>query len=82
MVLLAAACAYFILARALVSHHGTGSALEVALGRDFKGKVSIAIYVAAIALAFVATWLACALYIVVAVMWLVPDPRIERTLKG
>ncbi len=80
VVLIAAAIAYYILARTLVSHHGPGSALEVALGRDFKGKISIAIYALAIAAAFVATWVACALYIVVAIMWLVPDPRFERTL--
>jgi len=81
MVLLAAACAYFILARSLVAHHGPESALAVALGRDFKGKISIIIYAVAVAAAFGATWIACALYIVVAVMWLVPDTRIERTLK-
>ncbi len=81
VVLLAAGCAYFILARTLVTHHGTGSALHVALGSDFKGKLSIAIYIVAVAAAFVAPWVSCALYIVVAIMWLVPDQRIERALK-
>ena len=81
VVLLAAGCAYFILGRTLVTHHGTGSALDVALGRDFKGKLSIAIYIVAVAAAFVAPWVSCALYIVVAIMWLVPDRRIERALK-
>ena len=80
VVLLAAGFAYYILAHALVAHHGPGSPLHVALGRDFKGKISLVIYAVAIATAFYATRVACALYIVVAIMWLVPDPRIERTL--
>ncbi|HEU4724770.1 MAG TPA: TMEM175 family protein [Candidatus Eisenbacteria bacterium] len=80
VILIAAAIAYYILARALVAHHGPGSALETALGADFKGKISIVIYAVAIAASFAITWIACALYIVVAIMWLVPDPRIERTL--
>jgi TMEM175 potassium channel family protein len=54
--------------------------LATALGRDFKGKISIVIYLLAIPLAFVRSWLACALYVFVAVIWLVPDRRIERTL--
>jgi uncharacterized membrane protein len=80
-VLLLAGAAYFILARALVAHHGRDSALAKALGRDFKGKASVALYALAIPLAFVSPWLACALYVAVAVMWLVPDRRIERTLS-
>lgn len=81
VVLLMAACAYFILTRALLSHHGKESTLAVALGRDFKGKISIVFYVVAIPLAFVSPWLACAIYILVAVMWLIPDRRIEKTLE-
>ena len=81
IVLLFAAVAYFILTRALISLHGRESALASALGRDFKGKVSAVIYLAAVPLAFVTSWLACALYVLVAVMWLVPDRRIERTLN-
>ena len=80
-VLLLAGVAYFILAHALVAHHGRDSALAKALGRDFKGKASVALYALAIPLAFVSPWLACALYVGVAVMWLVPDRRIERTLS-
>jgi len=80
VVLLCAAVAYFILARSLVSYHGRDSALAIALGRDFKGKVSVVIYVAAVSLAFVEPWLACGLYVLVAVMWLVPDRRIEKYL--
>jgi uncharacterized membrane protein len=79
---LAAAVAYFILARSLVAHHGAGSALGVALGSDGKGKASVAIYAAAVPLAFVSTWASIALIVVVAVMWLVPDRRIERALAG
>jgi len=79
-VLLCAAIAYYILARALVALHGSESAIGIALGRDFKGKISIVIYLAAIPLSFVRSWLACSLYVLVAVMWLVPDRRIERTI--
>jgi len=80
VVLLCAAVAYYILARALLALHGQGSVLASALGSDFKGKVSILIYVVAIPLSFVNSWLAGALYVLVAVIWLIPDPRIERRL--
>ena len=80
VVLLFAAIAYFILARVLISYHGQDSALAKALGRDIKGKVSVVFYAAAILLSFVNSWLACALYVLVAVMWLIPDRRIERAL--
>jgi uncharacterized membrane protein len=80
VVLLFAAIAYYILARILISYHGTDSALAKALGKDFKGKVSVVFYAAAIPLSFVNSWLACALYVLVAVMWLIPDRRIEQTL--
>lgn len=79
-VLLFAAIAYFILTRTLLSLHGRDSVLATALGRDFKGKVSIVIYLVAIPLALVKWWLACALYVLVAIMWLIPDRRIEKTL--
>lgn len=80
LVLLLAAVAYFILTRALIALHGRESVLATALGRDFKGKVSVVIYLVAIPLAFVSAWLACGLYVLVAVMWLIPDRRIEKTL--
>ena len=80
VVLLLAAIAYFILTRALLSIHSRDSVLAIALGADFKGKISMVIYLVAIPLAFVRSWLACALYVFVAVMWLVPDPRIEKTI--
>ncbi|MSO20894.1 MAG: DUF1211 domain-containing protein [Acidobacteria bacterium] len=80
MVLLLSGIAYFILARALTAHHGTDSRLAVALGRDFKGKLSIAIYAVAVPLSFVNPWIAFALYTLVALMWFIPDRRIENTL--
>ena len=80
-VLLCAAAAYFLLTRALLSLHGKDSVLAAALGRDFKGKVSIVIYLVAIPIAFMNSRLSCALYVLVAVIWLVPDRRIEKTLN-
>jgi uncharacterized membrane protein len=79
-VLAMAAVAYTILQREIVRFHGPESALATAVGRDTKGKVSILAYVAAIALAFVEQWISDALYIAVALMWLVPDKRIESKL--
>lgn len=79
-VLLFAAVAYFILTRALLALHGTNSVLATALGRDVKGKVSVLMYLVAIPLAFVSSWLAIAVYVLVAIIWLVPDSRIEKTL--
>jgi uncharacterized membrane protein len=82
VVLLCAAVAYFMLARSLVHLHGEDSVLASALGDDRKGKVSVLLYGVAIPLAFVAVWIAVALYVLVAVIWLIPDRRIERTLAG
>ncbi|MBH8572749.1 DUF1211 domain-containing protein [Nostocaceae cyanobacterium CENA369] len=79
-VLLFAAFAYFILTRTLISHHGKDSAIAIALGKDFKGKVSVVLYAIAIPLAFVNSWFACALYVLIAIVWLIPDRRIEKTL--
>lgn len=81
-VLLLAAIAYFALTRTLIFHHGQNSVLANALNRDLKGKLSLLIYAVAIPLALVIPWLACALYVLVAVMWLVPDRRIEKTLNS
>jgi TMEM175 potassium channel family protein len=75
-----ASIAYFILARVLVSYHGQESALAKALGKDFKGKISALIYAIAIPLSFASPLVAFSLYVFVAVMWLVPDRRIERIL--
>jgi uncharacterized membrane protein len=80
VVMLFASIAYFVLARSLISLHGKESVLANALGRDFKGRISTGIYMVAIPLALLKWWLACTLYILVAIMWLVPDRRIENTL--
>lgn len=81
-VLLLAAIAYFILARALIACQGKNSTLAKALGRDWKGKLSVLIYAIAIPLCRINPWLACFLYISVAIMWLIPDRRIEKTLSS
>lgn len=82
-VLLFAACAYYILTLTLVAHHGQNSELATAVGNDFKGKISIVIYVAAIILALAnVSWLAGILYVGVAIMWLVPDRRIEKVITS
>ena len=80
-VLFMAGVAYWLLTIALVHLHGKGSLLGVALGRDFKGKLSLVLYAAAIPLAFVEPWISCAIYGGVAVMWIVPDPRIAATIE-
>ncbi|HET7871684.1 MAG TPA: TMEM175 family protein [Terriglobales bacterium] len=78
IVLLLAGVAYYILTKALIRLHGHDSTLATSIGKDRKGKISIAIYAAAIPFAFVKPWLANLFYVIVAVIWLVPDPRIER----
>jgi uncharacterized membrane protein len=78
--LLCAALAYTILVRLLLAGHGTDSRLAAVIGKDSKGNISVAIYVAAILLAFVSPLSACALYFLVAVMWIIPDRRIEKVL--
>lgn len=80
--LLLAGVAYFILTQTLLSIHGPDSVLATALGRDLKGNASLVFYLVAIPLAFVNSWLAFAIYGMVAVMWLIPDRRIEKTLAG
>jgi uncharacterized membrane protein len=77
-VLLMAAIAYYILQRAIITKHGRDSQLAAAIGPDWKGKLSPVLYFTAIPLSFVSPWLANAIYVLVALMWLVPDPRIER----
>jgi uncharacterized membrane protein len=80
-VLLLAAVAYLILQTTIVAQQGTNSKLAAAVGKDVKGKLSAALYVAAIPLAFANRWIAIGLYVFVAVMWLVPDRRIESNLN-
>jgi uncharacterized membrane protein len=81
VVLLCAALSYTLLQRQIIAVNGRGSGLAVALGADFKGKLSIALYLAAVALAFVRPWIAIVLYVVVALAWLVPDTRIESFVR-
>jgi uncharacterized membrane protein len=79
-VLLMAAIAYYILQRRIVAAQGPGSKLQDALGSDLKGKISPVVYLVAIPLAFVSQWIALALYIVVSIMWFIPDRRIESRI--
>jgi uncharacterized membrane protein len=79
--LLMAAAAYWILQRAIIAAQGESSLLSEAIGHDFKGKISPAIYLAAILTSFVAPKIACALYVLAALMWLIPDRRIERRIE-
>ena len=79
-VLLMAALAYYILQRAIIAQQGRDSLLAAAIGRDWKGKLSPVCYFSAIPLAFVDPWISNGLFILVALIWLVPDRRIERVL--
>jgi uncharacterized membrane protein len=80
-VMLLAGIAYTILVRALLASPGN-TLLAAALGSDFKGKLSIVGFLVAIPLAFVRPWIACFLYILVVIMWLIPDKRIERKMSS
>src|SRR5262245_51842196 len=82
VVLLCAALAYELLQYLIIKHHGSDNVLAAAVGRDRKGKISLAGYLAAIPLAFVNQWIADALYIVVAAIWLIPDKRIESRISA
>ncbi len=81
-VLLMAAIAYFILSRVLIKHHGQDSALAAAFGNDFKDKASLVIYTAAVPLSFINQWVSFSLYVLVALIWFIPDRRIEKVLNG
>lgn len=81
-ILLAAAIAYYILQSLIIRDQGPDSALKRAIGNDRKGKISPLLYAVAIPLAFVNQWIADGIYVLVAMIWLVPDTRIERTLSG
>jgi len=80
VVLLMAAVAFTILTAQLVAAERPGSRLAEALGSDLKGRVSLVLYACAIPLAFLNQWIADAIYVAVALIWLVPDPRIEAKL--
>jgi len=78
--LLMPALAWYVLQKAIIRKHGTESVLAKAVGRDLKGKMSSVLYVVAIGLAFVSPWISLAIYALVAVMWLIPDRRIEHVI--
>lgn len=79
-VMLLAAIAYYILQSVIIADEGCHSKLASAIGRDLKGKLSPALYATAIVLAFIEPWLACCIYVLVALMWLIPDRRLERVV--
>jgi len=78
--LLMCAVAYTILQSKIIKEHGPDSPLKVAVGKDWKGKVSLICYIISMPLAFVNQWIAMALFAIVAIIWFVPDKRIEKTL--
>jgi uncharacterized membrane protein len=82
LVLLMAGIAYFILQHTIIAQQGRNSLLAAAIGRDWKGKLSVVLYLISIPLAFVSPWIAIGLYAFVAILWLVPDRRIERVLAN
>jgi uncharacterized membrane protein len=81
-VLLAAAVAYWVLQQTIIAAQGPGSPLKAAVGADWKGKLSPVFYLCGIASTFAWPWVAQFMYVAVALIWLVPDPRIERSLRG
>jgi uncharacterized membrane protein len=80
-VLLMAAIAYYLLERVIIAKEGRESLVAQAVGKDRKAKLSLLLYLAAIPLAFVISWIAAGLYVFTALLWLIPDPRIEREIK-
>ena len=80
-VLLMAAIAYYALQRIIIAKEGRESLLAQAIGRDWKGKLSPLLYLGAIPIAFISPWIASGLYVLGALLWLIPDPRIERKLE-
>ena len=82
VVMLMSGVAYYILTTTLIRHHGRESGLGAAVGSDFKGVISVVMYGIAIAVSFTNHWLSLAIYVAVALMWLIPDPRIERRARS
>ena len=81
VVLFLAAVAYYILQNLIIADHGPNSRVAESFGRDFKGRISLVLYVAGITLAFWKPWLGGALYVTVALMWLMPDRRLAKVLE-
>jgi len=82
IVMLFCGTAYYVLAHTLVAAQGVDSRLAHAMGRDYKGKLSVGLWALGIVLAFVNQWIAIAIYVGVALMWLVPDTRIEKHVQA
>ena len=82
ILLLLSGIAYSLLARSLIIHHGKDSQMARAIGRDLKGLASLLIYAIGIPCSFFSPWIACTLYILVAIIWLNPDPRIEKSITS
>ena len=80
IVLFMAAIAYYVLQKAIIAHQGSGSILASALGSDWKGKLSPVLYLAAIGLSFLNPWVSSGIYVFAALLWLIPDRRIEKVL--
>ena len=81
VVMLMAGIAYYILELSLMRYHGPESALRAAVGNDVKGMISVVMYALAIAASFGNRWIAVVIYVAVALMWLIPDPRIEKRAR-
>ena len=79
-VMMMAGVAYYFLVRGILAHHGQDSRVATALGRDVKGKVSVLLYVVGVPMAFINRWVAGATYVLVAIIWFIPDRRIESRL--
>jgi uncharacterized membrane protein len=82
VVMVMAGLAYYFLTHSLIAHHGRDSALAAAVGSDWKGILSVVMYAVAIPLAFVNPWVAFALYVTIALVWVLPDRRIERRIQS
>jgi uncharacterized membrane protein len=82
LVLLLAALSYTLLARTIIAAEGKDGVLAKAVGKDLKGKISVGSYLASLPLAFFNPWISCAIFVVVALMWFIPDRRIERYIRG
>ncbi|HHC79930.1 MAG TPA: DUF1211 domain-containing protein [Flavobacteriia bacterium] len=80
-ILLMCGLAFFILQKVIINHHDKDFALRKAIGKDIKGKVSLFLYTAGLLLSFVEPWMAIGCYVFVAIMWVVPDKRIEKNIE-
>jgi uncharacterized membrane protein len=81
VILVMAAFAYLVLQQAIIRNEGDASVLKAAIGRDWKGKISAPLYIVAILATLLSPWIAQALYVVVALIWLIPDRRIEKRIE-